>query len=305
MRQGAQQLVVGADEAGRRLDNFLATRLGDVPRSRRYAMVRSGEVRVNGARARPAHRLAAGDRVRVPPLRRDAGTPPAVVPSGLAATLRAAVLYQDAELLVIDKPAGLAVHGGSGLRHSLIEALRALYPGQGRIELVHRLDRDTSGCLLVATATAALRRLHDALRAGELDKRYRLWVHGAWPEHLKAIDEVLGGDRRAEAGRRAHSGFRVLERREAATLLEARLYTGRTHQLRRQCQQAGHPIIGDRRYGDWRRDRALLAGGGRRLYLHAWQIGWPAPDGERRRVRAPLPESFAALAQRLGARLVP
>lgn len=301
IRQGATQLVVGADDDGRRLDNFLATRLGDLPRSRRYAMVRSGEVRVNGGRARPSQRLTAGDRVRLPPLHRGAPPPAETVPERLAALLRSAILHEDAELLVVNKPAGLAVHGGSGVRHSVIGALRALRPDDGRIELVHRLDRDTSGCLLIARSTAALRRLHEALRNGALDKRYLLWVHGAWPSGLGSIDEVLDA---SGAARRARSDFRVLERRDGATLLEARLHTGRTHQLRRQCQQAGHPIIGDRRYGDWRRDRALLAGATRRLYLHAVSVAWPRPDGGRRRVRAPLPEAFADLAGRLGGRLV-
>lgn len=308
IRSPVQHLEVTAEEAGQRLDNFVQKRLGDVPRSRIYRVIRKGEVRVNGRRARPETRLRAQDRIRLPPVRvlprRDAGQPT----PDLLARIRGAVIHEDERLLVLDKPAGVAVHGGSGVSSGVIEALRALRPGES-LELVHRLDRDTSGCLLVARDAATLRTLHALLRTDGFEKRYLALLKGRWQLGEKRIDVPLrtdtrvGGERtvRADAaGKPSRSHFRPLQFfGRTATLVEVTLDTGRTHQIRVHAAHAGHPVAGDEKYGDETFNSGLRALGLTRMFLHASSVSFTWPQGGPFSVNAPLPPDLKALLERL------
>lgn len=289
-------LVVDAAH-GQRVDNFLLAQLRGLPRSRIYRMVRRGEVRVNGARAQPSLRLRRGDAVRIPPhrpaARAGAGLHPGAAPARLAAMLRKHVLYEDARLLVLDKPSGLAVHGGSGVSLGVVEALRLAEPGV-RFELAHRLDRDTSGCLLVAKQRAMLLALHEQFRGGKVKKRYELIVCGRWPRRRSTVAEPLeryrlaSGERRVRVranGEPARTDFAVCRRAEDATWLVATPRTGRTHQIRVHAAFAGHPILGDDKYD---RDGQSAP----RLMLHGAGIECDV-DGVKRRFHAPLPAAFA------------
>ncbi len=306
---GVEHVSIGPGAQGQRLDNFLLTRLKGVPKSRVYRLLRRGEVRVNGGRAKPDYRLAEGDSVRIPPVRR-AETPVAGA-GGRAAGLRleARILHEDDRLIVLNKPSGLAVHGGSGLSHGVIEALRAARPGAPYLELVHRLDRDTSGCLLVAKRRSTLRRLHELLREGRVEKRYLALAAGQWNRGQVEMTDRLrkttrGGERVVrvdEEGKTAVSVFRPVEIRPDATLLEIEIKTGRTHQIRVQAAEAGHPLAGDERYGDKPFNRRMRGFGLRRLFLHAASVGWEDPDsGEWRSWSAPLPDDLGEVLARLG-----
>lgn len=299
-RQAGVELVeIDPDLAGQRIDNFLLARLKGVPKSRVYRLLRKGEVRVNKGRIGPEYRLAAQDLVRIPPVRvAESGLRPAPG-RGLRELLAACILLENDELLVLNKPAGLAVHGGSGVNLGVIEALRAMRPQQSALELVHRLDRDTSGCLLIAKKRSALRRLQEQMRAGSIEKCYLALVRGHWDKALCRVDAPLRKETRSSgerivrldsAGKRAVTHFSVVTRYREATLMEARLETGRTHQIRVHCQSAGHPLAGDPKYGDWQFDQDLRNRGLGRLFLHAAELVFDAPvGGERIRVSAPLP----------------
>lgn len=294
-------VVVIDAESGQRIDNFLVGHLRGVPKSRIYQMIRKGEVRVNGGRIKPTYRLRSGDQVRIPPVRLAEPVAAAFIGDAQLESLATAVLHEDDRLLVLDKPAGLAVHGGSGVAFGAIEALRRLRPGTD-LELVHRLDRDTSGCLLVAKRRSALRELHALIRAGELIKTYRLIAHGSWPVELKQVDRPLtryltgSGERRVRGdseGKASLTTFRVDAHAASATLLTAQLHTGRTHQIRVHCREAGHSIAGDEKYAapeELAADRRL---GIRRLCLHACRIEIPWSH-EPRVLEAPVPTEFLA-----------
>ena len=292
---------VGEDEAGQRIDNFLVARLKGVPKSRVYRILRKGEVRVNKGRVKPEYRLRAGDSVRIPPLRLADRAPSAAPGAALRERLAAGILYESEDLLVADKPAGLAVHGGSGVDLGMIEALRAMRPEQS-LELVHRLDRGTSGCLLVAKKRSALRDLQAQLREHRVEKVYLALVDGQWPKGLAEMDAPLekrtaadGGKivRPHKEGKRALTRFRALRRWPDMTLLEVTLETGRTHQIRVHCQLAGHPLLGDDKYGRDDRNRALRQRGLKRLFLHAHRLCFNLPGGgDRLCVESPLPQDL-------------
>jgi 23S rRNA pseudouridine955/2504/2580 synthase len=301
-RSAVRHVEAGAGDVGQRIDNFLTRHLRDVPRSRLYRLLRKGEVRVNGRRVRADYRLEVGDRVRLPPVRQDAGRE--AVPGQPSAALRrlavASIIHEDPDLLVLDKPAGVAVHGGSGVSFGLIEALRAARPELDELELVHRLDRDTSGCLLVAKRRRALRELHAKLRERDVEKRYLALLCGRWRLGSKTIELPLATNRRQggervvkvdPAGRSALSRFVPLEHyRNVATLVEVQIGTGRTHQIRVHAAYAGHPVAGDEKYGDRECNRALAGAGLRRMFLHASSLtfAWEAAPGGRFEIEAPL-----------------
>ena len=311
---GVRRERVDASRAGQRIDNYLLGRLKGVPRSRVYRLLRRGEVRVNGRRAAPSYRLQAGDELRIPPVRTGEAGPSPRPGERLLRRLEAAVLYEDREVLVVDKPAGVPVHGGSGLSHGVIDALRLLRPGEP-LELVHRLDRDTSGCLVVARRRSALRHLHRALRKGRVEKAYLALVRGRWAEEVVVDAPLLrrvlpSGERLVrvdQAGKEARTRFRPLRRYRSgaweATLVEAAPLTGRTHQIRVHARHAGHPIAGDPRYGDPAFDRHLAGLGAglglRRLFLHAARIAFALPSGRRVAVEAPLEGRLATLLEAL------
>jgi 23S rRNA pseudouridine955/2504/2580 synthase len=305
--RGARQVVISADEAGQRLDNFLLARLRGAPRALIYRIVRGGEVRVNSARARPDRRLDAGDRVRIPPVRLEERAP-GDAPRVVLTTLAARVVYEDDALMVIDKPSGLAVHGGSGLQVGLIEALRQLRPDCRALELVHRLDRETSGCVMISKKRSMLRHLHAALREGQVHKTYAALVRGRWPKKLQRVTAALeknvvrSGERvvRADAeGKASETLFRVIKAYRDATLVEASPVTGRTHQIRVHAQVSGHPIAGDDKYGDKDFNRAMKAAGLKRLFLHAERLELTLPDGRPLRVEAPLDAHLASVLEQL------
>ena len=308
-----RRVRAGDAHAGQRLDNFLLRELAGVPRSRVYRLLRRGEVRVNGKRKQADYRLAADDEVRLPPMReaRPPGDAPGRVPDSLITAVRAAIVQEDARLLVLDKPAGLAVHGGSGLSFGAIEALRALRPEES-LELVHRLDRDTSGCLLVARSRTALKLAHALMREGAVEKHYAALVAGRWRLGHKTIDAPVltnareGGERVVRvhrAGKVALSTFDVAERfRSIATLMDVAIRTGRTHQIRVHAAFAGHPVAGDEKYGDRECNARLRALGLTRMFLHASSISFHWPDtGAPFRAECPLPPELAAVLARLRA----
>jgi 23S rRNA pseudouridine955/2504/2580 synthase len=304
---GVRHVEVDAARAGQRLDNYLLGQLKGVPKSRVYRLLRRGEVRVNGGRAGPEYRVRAGDRIRLPPVRLAPAPPPADA-SGYE-WLGRRILHEDEDLIVLDKPAGLAVHGGSGVALGAIEALRRLRPDAGKLELVHRLDRGTSGCLLVAKRRPALLALHAMLREGRIEKRYLALVRGRWRGGARWISAALARDRvRAgerlvgvsETGRGAASRFTPKRVYGPATLMEILLVTGRTHQARVHAAHAGHPIAGDDKYGDRDFNRELRRLGLKRLFLHAERLRFPHPTGGARiEVTAPLPKDLQDVLERL------
>ena len=309
---GVQLLEVAPEYAGQRIDNFLLARLKGAPKTLIYRILRKGEVRVNKGRVKPDYKLQVGDIVRVPPVRLPERDEPAPVAQGLLERLEAAILYEDKELIVLNKPAGIAVHGGSGLSFGVIEALRQLRPEVRELELVHRLDRDTSGLLMVAKKRSMLRHLHEALRRdGGVDKRYMALVRGNWPTSKKKVaaplqkNNLRSGERMVEVsieGKEALTLFRVLRRfGEFATLVEASPVTGRTHQIRVHAKHAGHPIAGDAKYGDDDFTREIRELGGKRLFLHAYALKVPMPDGSELQLEAPVDQVWEQTLERLGA----
>lgn len=293
------------DDAGQRIDNFMLRELSGVPRSRVYRMLRKGEARVNGRRIRPDYRLCAGDVVRLPPWhKRPAESKPVARPSAnVLAYLEQAILFEDADLLVLNKPSGLAVHGGSGVAFGVIEALRVLRPGDLRLELAHRIDRDTSGCLVLTKNRHTLVEVHQAFRDSRVRKRYDVLVHGHWPKRQRSVQLSLrrfvtrSRERRVvvdATGKTARTEYAVVEVGASGTHLRAHPHTGRTHQIRVHCQASGHPVVGDEKYGSDEQRSQWSAGGVRRLALHASSIKLPL-GGADRRFDAPLPADFEAI----------
>ncbi|HYF19096.1 MAG TPA: RluA family pseudouridine synthase [Ramlibacter sp.] len=304
---------VGEDSAGQRLDNFLLRELKGVPKTHVYRIIRSGEVRVNKGRASAETRVAVGDLVRLPPVR----LPERVVEGQPPAPPREfPILLEDEHLVAIDKPAGVAVHGGSGVSFGVIEQLRRARPQANFLELVHRLDRETSGALLVAKKRSALTALQDQFRGRETGKTYLALVTGAWPANHKVIDQPLhkylvagdqagAGERRVRVvGKDDPDGLRSVTLVKVArplgpfTLLEVTIKTGRTHQIRVHLASQGHPIAGDDKYGTFDLNKALQRQGLKRMFLHAWRLRFTHPaSGEPVSLEAPLPaelEQFLA-----------
>ncbi|OQP31321.1 23S rRNA pseudouridine(955/2504/2580) synthase RluC [Pantoea latae] len=307
---GVQLVAISAENAGQRIDNFLRTQLKGVPKSMIYRILRKGEVRVNKKRIKPEYKLEEGDEVRIPPVRVAEREEQAVSPKlEKVAALAEAIIYEDEQILVLNKPSGTAVHGGSGLSFGVIEGLRALRPEARFLELVHRLDRDTSGVLLVAKKRSALRSLHEQLREKGMQKDYLALVRGSWPSHVKAVQAPLlknilqSGERVVRVsseGKPSETRFKVEERFAFATLVKASPVTGRTHQIRVHTLHAGHPIAFDDRYGEREFDSQLASTGLRRLFLHAAALTFTHPaSGETLRLEAPLDEELKRCLQAL------
>jgi len=298
----ATLLEVGEESVAQRIDNFLLRRLKGVPKSHVYRVLRSGEVRVNSGRVKPDYRLRAGDRVRVPPVRL---ATPAAKPA--PRPLELPIVYEDAALLVIDKPSGIAVHGGSGVSYGVIESLRAERPEAKVLELAHRLDRDTSGLLIIAKKRSALVELHRMLREGEVEKVYTALVQGRWQGGARELRERLhkfvtaGGERRVAVhadGQAAATQVKPVAVTDAFSLLQLRLLTGRTHQIRVHLAHAGHPVLGDDKYGDFESNRALAKQGVKRLMLHARRLALAHPlTGAALHFEAPLPSDMRRFAE--------
>ncbi|KQZ67792.1 MULTISPECIES: RluA family pseudouridine synthase [unclassified Lysobacter] len=308
---GARTIRVPDDREGQRLDNFLLGQLKGAPRSLIYKLVRSGQVRVNGGRAKAERKLEAGDEVRIPPVRLSEVGEKAAPPKGFMDALDAAIVYEDARLLALNKPSGVASHGGSGISFGAIETLRALRPGQ-TLELVHRLDRDTSGLLIVAKKRSALTEMQALMREdGGIAKRYLALLTGRLPDGVMSVDAPLhiglrqGGERHVQVhrdGKASLSHFKVLERRGGQSYCEVRIETGRTHQIRVHAQHIGHAVAGDDKYGDPEANKRLRDQAGlRRLFLHASTLEF-ALDGGREPylLNAPLAPELIDVLDRLG-----
>ena len=307
---GANWIAVGPDADGQRVDNYLARVAKGVPKSHIYRIIRAGEVRVNKARVKAETKLVEGDLLRVPPIRisqKPAGRP-AAVPLAEGAV---PVLYEDRHLLIVNKPSGIAAHGGSGISHGLIERLRASRPDEPFLELAHRLDRETSGAIIVCRSRKALVRLHDMMKeSGGIEKHYRLLVKGDWVndrQHVKLplVRYLLpSGERRVRVdqveGVPAHTIFTLLKRYGSVSYLDAELKTGRTHQIRVHALSQGFPLVGDDKYGDFdfnrEVSRGLLGAPLKRMFLHAARLRFTHPvTGEQLDIQAPMPEDCAAL----------
>ncbi len=296
-KDSASWLEVDESSQDQRIDNYLQKILKGVPKSHIYRILRSGEVRVNSRRVQASYRLQDGDKVRLPPLR--TGVKPAragTVASG--ARFSGAVLFEDEDLLVVDKPSGVAVHGGSGISSGVIEQLRVARPGQRFLELVHRLDRDTSGVLILAKKRTALTRLHAQLRDGAVRKHYLALVFGEWKDAKRNVKVALhkyvssSGERRVvvnQEGQQAHTVFRLVRNLSGYSLLDAELKTGRTHQIRVHLAHIGYPIAGDDKYGDFDANKRLVKLGLKRMFLHAASLEFSHPRSEQIvRIEAPL-----------------
>lgn len=299
-----QFIEATAEDAGQRIDNFLMRHFRNVPKTLIYRVIRKGEVRVNKGRVKQNTRLNAGDIVRIPPIRVPEKTE-IVVPQGQLERIEAAILYEDKDLMVVNKPAGLAVHGGSGVNWGLVEIVRQLRPLAKRVELVHRLDRDTSGCILLAKKASVLKQLHAQIREDKLLKVYMALVTGHWPANKNKIDLPLlkntlqSGERMvrvAKEGKPSVSYFELKQDFADCSLVSVRLKTGRTHQIRVHAQSMGHALIGDNKYGDQTIDKPFRALGFKRLGLHAQRLGFRHPQtDEWLEIVAPLDEAFKQL----------
>lgn len=310
-RSAAVTVTVPASEAGRRIDNYLASRLKDLPRSRIYRMLRSGEVRINGRRVGPDHRVQESDRVRIPPVfDTSTGTSPmAIVPAATRQALARSVLFEDDELLVLNKPAGLAVHSGSGLAWGIIDVMRAIRPDCPDLQLVHRLDRDTSGCLMFAKDSRALRQLHELLRDQAIRKIYLALVYGHWPRQTRRIEQPLLKVRNASAeafttvsddGKESVTRVIDVARHGDFSIVRFALDTGRTHQIRVHAAGIGCPIAGDRKYGDETCNRRLREAGCERMLLHAESLEFSSmPRSRIGRLVAPIDAAMANVIERI------
>ena len=304
LSQAVSRIEIGEDEVGQRLDNFLIRRCKGVPKSHLYRILRSGEVRVNSGRVDATYRLQLGDSVRIPPIR-VAERVESAIDEVAKQRVDLPIIYEDEAMLVIDKPEGIAVHGGSGVSFGVIEALRRQRPLAKFLELAHRLDRETSGVLLVGKKRLALTALHDMFRehGAGADKRYLVLVKGRWMNQTQHVRLPLhkylteGGERRVSVdaeGKPSHTVFRLLARWSGMSLLEAQLKTGRTHQIRVHLAHLGFPILGDEKYGDFALNRDLKRDGLKRMALHAWNIAFRHPlSAVPLSCRAPLPAGIA------------
>ena len=297
--ESVRHVLIDGEDAGQRIDNFLLRELKGVPKGRIYRMLRRGEVRINGGRVGPRQRLAAGDSVRIPPVRTAQPSAPPAPGQALTDRLDGRILFEDEGLLVIDKPSGLAVHGGSGVQLGLIEALRA---GRNErfLELVHRLDRGTSGCLMIAKSRATLVQLQGLLRAQQVRKSYELLVSGSWPRRRTVVEQPLHryvtatGERRVRVdvrGKSARTTFNVVRECVAATWLSARLHSGRTHQIRVHAASSGHPVLGEDKYETAASEQCSKAAAVNRLCLHAVRLSFEW-NGAQQRFEAPVPPLF-------------
>ncbi len=307
--QGVQFITIDAEQDGQRIDNFLKTQLKGVPKSLIYRILRKGEVRVNKKRIKPEYKLCAGDEIRVPPVRvAEENALPSSKLSSVQA-LASQIIYEDDVIIVLNKPSGLAVHGGSGLSFGVIEGLRALRPESKFLELVHRLDRDTSGLLLVAKKRSALKHLHEQLRVKTMRKQYLALVRGQWQPHVKVVNAPLlknilqSGERIVRVnsdGKPSETRFQIVQKFANATLVMASPITGRTHQIRVHTAHAGHPIACDDKYGERAFDEQVKLAGLNRLFLHAYRLTFTHPVTDKElTLEAPLGKELQAVLDRL------
>lgn len=305
---GVQLVRVEKSHIGQRLDNFLIRHLKGVPRTRVYRLIRRGEVRVNKKRCKPDRKLELGDEVRIPPYTSSYSEQTAKPSPALQEFLINSILLENDDLLVINKPAGMAVHGGTSVAMGLIEALRQCKREWGELELAHRIDRGTTGCLVISKNSIFLKHIQNQFKVKNVKKHYIVLVHGIWPESLTVVDAPLQKDpvgenerivRVLESGKASLTRFAVKQHFEGASLIEAMPQTGRTHQIRVHCQHSGHGIVGDEKYTFKAKNSALSKV--KNLCLHAWKIEFELPEGGAPiRVEAAIPNHLDALIQKLG-----
>jgi 23S rRNA pseudouridine955/2504/2580 synthase len=291
-------LKVDSEYAGQRLDNFLRSRYKSLPKSRLYRIIRKGEVRVNKKRVDPDYKLQTGDEVRMPPVKDIKSLPKITeIEPSLQRVLKNRIIYEDKYLLILNKPAGMAVHAGSGIRLGMVEALRIIFPKEKYIDLAHRLDRETSGCLLFVKRPSILKSLHALFRDNQIDKRYLVLVKGRWPASLRKVENPL-------EGKSSLTHFKIIKQYKETTLLEASLETGRNHQIRLHAMQMGYPVVGDDKYGDREFNKRMEAYGCKRLFLHAERLSFSMSiqDSEESKtisVTAPLDDDMKNCLERL------
>jgi len=299
---------IDADQAGQRIDNFLMTHLKGVPRSKIYQIVRRGEVRVNKGRIKAHYKIQTGDEIRIPPVR-TAQRENLVVNKAIIHKLRDAIIYEDEDFLAINKPAGVAVHGGSGVKSGLIESLRAARPEAKFLELVHRLDKNTSGCLLVAKKRSALRYLQDLFRQHKIKKKYLALVKGnaknkSYHVELALKKNTLSSGERIvrvnKEGKTAISDFNIIESGKVASLYEVDIHTGRTHQIRVHAQSLGHPVAGDEKYGDDEFNKQMKSYDLKRMFLHAASLSVKSSSGKMINLSAPLDQELITVLSNIG-----
>jgi 23S rRNA pseudouridine955/2504/2580 synthase len=305
---GVRMVRVDDDRDGQRIDNFLLGQLKGAPRSLIYRILRTGEVRINGKRAKPDTRIAGGDLIRIPPVRLDAPTDHGEPPAAPMERVAASIVYEDKALLALNKPSGIATHGGSGISFGIIELMRKLRPTES-LELVHRLDRDTSGLLVIAKKRSALTELQRLIREGRLEKRYLTLLVGEIPQKPFTVDQPLlkstlqGGERMVRVdpeGKASVSHFKRIDLLGGHSYTEVRIDTGRTHQIRVHSAHVGHPVAGDEKYGDKEANKSLKASGLKRLFLHAASLRFALKEGEQPYVlNAPLPDDLRLVIDRL------
>lgn len=309
MSNGVQYVTISSNESGQRIDNFLIKILKGAPKSLIYRIIRKGEVRVNKGRVKPERKLAEGDIVRIPPVR-TADRKEANPSESLQNHIASSILYESDALLIVNKPSGLAVHGGSGISLGLIESLRAMNTESQYLELVHRLDRDTSGCVMVAKKRSMLVHLQSLLtNKTSIDKRYLALVKGHWPKRKRVVDaplrknELKSGERVVKVqidGKDSRTEFDIVKTFENATLMDVKPVTGRTHQIRVHALHVGCPLVGDDKYGEDDFNKSMKPFGFKRLFLHASSLDLLLPDGERLKVEAPLPDELHEALKKLG-----
>lgn len=307
-QSGVRMVRVDDDREGQRIDNFLLGQLKGAPRSLIYRILRTGEVRINGKRAKPDTRVAGGDQIRIPPVRLSEPTDHGEPPAGPMERVAASIVHEDKALLALNKPSGIATHGGSGISFGIIELMRKLRPGEP-LELVHRLDRDTSGLLVIAKKRSALTELQRLIREGRLEKRYLTLLVGEIPQKPFTVDQPLlkstlqGGERMVRVdkeGKDSVSHFKRIDLVGGHSYTEVRIDTGRTHQIRVHSQFVGHPVAGDEKYGDKEANKALKASGLKRLFLHAASLRFALKDGTEPYVlNAPLPDDLRTTLDKL------
>lgn len=308
-QQGVSFITVDDDHVDRRLDNFLIGYFTSLPRTRIYRMIRKGEVRVNKGRIKQNYRLQTGDTVRVPPMYLSTQEKPSTPPEKLSELIGNSIIYEDDYLIAINKPSNIAVHSGSTVQYGVIEILRAQRPETDFLELIHRLDRATSGCLLIAKGHKTLRGMHGILKSGHVKKNYLALLKGQLTDTMRTVDVPLNkvstesGDRMVRvdnAGKQALTHFHSQEHFRVASLSRIELVTGRTHQIRVHAAYIDHPLAGDEKYGDWEFNRAMKKLGLKRLFLHAETLSFEMPDtGKQIELKAPLPDELDQFLKKL------
>jgi len=291
MNKTVKYITATEHDSGQRIDNYLFKKFKNVPKSYLYRIIRKGELRINKKRVKADYKLKINDMIRIPPLRVDDTPTKKKIPTHRKAIITNSILFENEDLLIINKPAGIAVHSGSGDDFGIIEIIREVFPYQPYLELVHRIDKETSGCLMIAKRRTVLLKLHELIKAGSILKKYQLMCHGHWPKALEKVQLDV-------SGKSAQTSFLLKKHYKNISLVEATLHTGRMHQIRIHASQSGYPIVGDNKYGNFKKDKALLKHNNlKHMYLHAASLAFDLDLGSNKHYEfeAPLPDYFTRI----------